>query len=147
MQRFTSRTLVVHDEGHACALKIKFFPQISGKKNFFRKKFFPRFQEKKIFSEKNFSQISGKKNFFRKKFFPDFRKKKFFQKKIFPQISGKNFFFRKNFFPRFQETQNLCSKSRQTKISSVQRSETLQRFCVYFEIHIIFFPEKLAKLL
>ena len=104
MQRFTSRTLVVHDEGHACALKIKFFPQISGKKNFFRKKFFPRFQEK-------------------------------------------NFFFRKNFFPRFQETQNLCSKSRQTKISSVQRSETLQRFCVYFEIHIIFFPEKLAKLL
>ena len=135
MQRFTSRTLVVHDEGHACALKIKFFPQISGKKNFFRKKFFPRFQEKKIF-------------FFRKKFFPDFRKKKFFQKKIFPQISGKKFFFfRKNFFPRFQETQNLCSKSRQTKISSVQRSETLQRFCVYFEIHIIFFPEKLAKLL
>ena len=134
MQRFTSRTLVVHDEGHACALKIKFFPQISGKKNFFRKNFFPRFQEKKIFSEKNFS--------------PDFRKKKFFQKKIFPQISGKkNFFFRKNFFPRFQETQNLCSKSRQTKISSVQRSETLQRFCVYFEIHIIFFPEKLAKLL
>ena len=132
MQRFTSRTLVVHDEGHACALKIKFFPQISGKKNFFRKKFFPRFQEKK---------------FFRKKFFPDFRKKKFFQKKIFPQISGKNFFFRKKFFPRFQETQNLCSKSRQTKISSVQRSETLQRFCVYFEIHIIFFPEKLAKLL
>ena len=89
MQRFTSRTLVVHDEGHACALKIKFFPQISGKK----------------------------------------------------------FFFRKKFFPRFQETQNLCSKSRQTKISSVQRSETLQRFCVYFEIHIIFFPEKLAKLL
>ena len=134
MQRFTSRTLVVHDEGHACALKIKFFPQISGKKIFFRKKFFPRFQEKKIFSEKNFS--------------PDFRKKKFFQKKIFPQISGKKFFFfRKNFFPRFQETQNLCSKSRQTKISSVQRSETLQRFCVYFEIHIIFFPEKLAKLL
>ena len=133
MQRFTSRTLVVHDEGHACALKIKFFPQISGKKNFFRKKFFPRFQEKKIFSEKNFS--------------PDFRKKKFFQKKIFPQISGKKNFFRKKFFPRFQETQNLCSKSRQTKISSVQRSETLQRFCVYFEIHIIFFPEKLAKLL
>ena len=133
MQRFTSRTLVVHDEGHACALKIKFFPQISGKKNFFRKKFFPRFQEKKIFSEKNFSQISGKKNFFRKKFFPRFQEK--------------NFFFRKNFFPRFQETQNLCSKSRQTKISSVQRSETLQRFCVYFEIHIIFFPEKLAKLL
>ena len=134
MQRFTSRTLVVHDEGHACALKIKFFPQISGKKIFFRKKFFPRFQEKNFFSEKNFS--------------PDFRKKKFFQKKIFPQISGKkNFFFRKNFFPRFQETQNLCSKSRQTKISSVQRSETLQRFCVYFEIHIIFFPEKLAKLL
>ena len=125
--------LVVHDEGHACALKIKFFPQISGKKNFFRKKFFPRFQEKKIFSEKNFS--------------PDFRKKKFFQKKIFPQISGKKNFFRKKFFPRFQETQNLCSKSRQTKISSVQRSETLQRFCVYFEIHIIFFPEKLAKLL
>ena len=119
MQRFTSRTLVVHDEGHACALKIKFFPQISGKKIFFRKKFFPRFQEKNFFSEKNFS--------------PDFRKK--------------NFFFRKNFFPRFQETQNLCSKSRQTKISSVQRSETLQRFCVYFEIHIIFFPEKLAKLL
>ena len=133
MQRFTSHTLVVHDEGHACALKIKFFPQISGKKNFFRKKFFPRFQEKKIFSEKNFS--------------PDFRKKKFFQKKIFPQISGKKNFFRKKFFPRFQETQNLCSKSRQTKISSVQRSETLQRFCVYFEIHIIFFPEKLAKLL
>ena len=133
MQRFTSRTLVVHDEGHACALKIKFFPQISGKKNFFRKKFFPRFQEKKIFSEKNFSQISGKKNFFRKKFFPRFQEK--------------NFFFRKNFFPRFQETQNLCSKSRQTKISSVQRSETLQRFYVYFEIHIIFFPEKLAKLL
>ena len=128
MQRFTSRTLVVHDEGHACALKIKFFPQISGKKNFFRKKFFPRFQEKKIFP-----QISGKKNFFRKKFFPRFQEK--------------NFFFRKNFFPRFQETQNLCSKSRQTKISSVQRSETLQRFCVYFEIHIIFFPEKLAKLL
>ena len=98
MQRFTSRTLVVHDEGHACALKIKFFPQISGKKFFspdFRKKiFFPRFQEKK-------------------------------------------------FFPRFQETQDLCSKSRQTKISSVQRSETLQRFCVYFEIHIIFFPELL----
>ena len=118
MQRFTSRTLVVHDEGHACALKIKFFPQISGKKNFFRKKFFPRFQEKNFFSEKNFS--------------PDFRKK---------------IFFRKKFFPRFQETQNLCSKSRQTKISSVQRSETLQRFCVYFEIHIIFFPEKLAKLL
>ena len=134
MQRFTSRTLVVHDEGHACALKIKFFPQISGKKNFFLKNFFPRFQEKKIFSEKNFS--------------PDFRKKKFFQKKIFPRISGKkNFFFQKKFFPRFQETQNLCSKSRQTKISSVQRSETLQRFCVYFEIHIIFFPEKLAKLL
>ena len=133
MQRFTSRTLVVHDEGHACALKIKFFPQISGKKIFFRKKFFPRFQEKNFFSEKNFS--------------PDFRKKNFFQKKIFPQISGKKFFFRKNFFPRFQETQNLCSKSRQTKISSVQRSETLQRFCVYFEIHIIFFPEKLAKLL
>ena len=77
MQRFTSRTLVVHDEGHACALKIKFFPQISGKKNFFRKKFFPRFQEKKIFSEKNFSQISGKK------FFPDFRKKIFFSEKIF----------------------------------------------------------------
>ena len=127
MQRFTSRTLVVHDEGHACALKIKFFPQISGKKIFFRKKFFPRFQEKNFFSEKNFS--------------PDFRKKNFFQKKIFPQISGKKF------FPRFQETQNLCSKSRQTKISSVQRSETLQRFCVYFEIHIIFFPEKLAKLL
>ena len=133
MQRFTSRTLVVHDEGHACALKIKFFPQISGKKIFFRKKFFPRFQEKNFFSEKNFS--------------PDFRKKIFFQKKIFPQISGKKIFFRKNFFPRFQETQNLCSKSRQTKISSVQRSETLQRFCVYFEIHIIFFPEKLAKLL
>ena len=127
MQRFTSHTLVVHDEGHACALKIKFFPQISGKKNFFRKKFFPRFQEKKIFSEKNFSQISGKK--------------------FFPRFQEKNFFFRKNFFPRFQETQNLCSKSRQTKISSVQRSETLQRFCVYFEIHIIFFPEKLAKLL
>ena len=133
MQRFTSRTLVVHDEGHACALKIKIFPQISGKKIFFRKKFFPRFQEKNFFSEKNFS--------------PDFRKKFFFQKKIFPQISGKKNFFRKNFFPRFQETQNLCSKSRQTKISSVQRSETLQRFCVYFEIHIIFFPEKLAKLL
>ena len=133
MQRFTSRTLVVHDEGHACALKIKFFPRFQEKKNFFRKKFFPRFQEKKIFSEKNFS--------------PDFRKKNFFQKKIFPQISGKKFFFRKKFFPRFQETQNLCSKSRQTKISSVQRSETLQRFCVYFEIHIIFFPEKLAKLL
>ena len=133
MQRFTSRTLVVHDEGHACALKIKFFPQISGKKIFFRKKFFPRFQEKNFFSEKNFS--------------PDFRKKNFFQKKIFPRFQEKNFFFRKNFFPRFQETQNLCSKSRQTKISSVQRSETLQRFCVYFEIHIIFFPEKLAKLL
>ena len=92
MQRFTSRTLVVHEEGHACALKIKVFPQISGKK-------------------------------------------------IFPQISEKKF------FPRFQETQDLCSKSRQTKISSVQRSETLQRFCVYFEIHIIFFPEKLAELL
>ena len=133
MQRFTSRTLVVHDEGHACALKIKFFPQISGKKIFFRKKFFPRFQEKNFFSEKFFPQISGKKIFFRKKFFPRFQEK--------------NFFFRKNFFPRFQETQNLCSKSRQTKISSVQRSETLQRFCVYFEIHIIFFPEKLAKLL
>ena len=42
MQRFTSRTLVVHDEGHACALKIKFFPQISGKKIFFQKKFFPQ---------------------------------------------------------------------------------------------------------
>ena len=134
MQRFTSRTLVVHDEGHACALKIKFFPQISGKKNFFRKKFFPRFQEKKFFQKKIFPQISGKKFFFQKKnFSPDFRKK--------------IFFFRKKFFPRFQETQNLCSKSRQTKISSVQRSETLQRFCVYFEIHIIFFPEKLAKLL
>ena len=134
MQRFTSRTLVVHDEGHACALKIKFFPQISGKKNFFRKKFFPRFQEKKIFSEKNFS--------------PRFQEKKIFSEKNFsPRFQEKNFFFRKNFFPRFQETQNLCSKSRQTKISSVQRSETLQRFCVYFEIHIIFFPEKLAKLL
>ena len=133
MQRFTSRTLVVHDEGHACALKIKFFPQISGKKNFFRKKFFPDFRKKKFFQKKIFPQISGKKNFFRKKFFPRFQEK--------------NFFFRKNFFPRFQETQNLCSKSRQTKISSVQRSETLQRFCVYFEIHIIFFPEKLAKLL
>ena len=133
MQRFTSRTLVVHDEGHACALKIKFFPQISGKK-FFQKKIFPQISGKKFFfSEKNFS--------------PDFRKKKFFQKKFFPQISGKKNFFRKKFFPRFQETQNLCSKSRQTKISSVQRSETLQRFCVYFEIHIIFFPEKLAKLL
>ena len=144
MQRFTSRTLVVHDEGHACALKIKFFPQISGKKNFFRKKFFPRFQEKKIFSPD-----FRKKKFFQKKIFPQISgKKKFFQKKIFPQISEKKFFFfRKNFFPRFQETQNLCSKSRQTKISSVQRSETLQRFCVYFEIHIIFFPEKLAKLL
>ena len=134
MQRFTSRTLVVHDEGHACALKIKFFPQISGKKNFFRKKFFPRFQEKKIFSEKNFFPRFQEKNFF-------------FRKNFFPRFQEKNFFFRKNFFPRFQETQNLCSKSRQTKISSVQRSETLQRFCVYFEIHIIFFPEKLAKLL
>ena len=134
MQRFTSRTLVVHDEGHACALKIKFFPQISGKKFFFRKKFFPRFQEKKCF--------------FRKKFFPRFQEKKFFfRKKFFPRFQEKKFFFRKKFFPRFQETQNLCSKSRQTKISSVQRSETLQRFCVYFEIHIIFFPEKLAKLL
>ena len=134
MQRFTSRTLVVHDEGHACALKIKFFPQISGKKNFFQEKIFsPDFRKKKFFQKKIFPQISGKKNFFRKKFFPRF------QEKIF--------FFRKNFFPRFQETQNLCSKSRQTKISSVQRSETLQRFCVYFEIHIIFFPEKLAKLL
>ena len=134
MQRFTSRTLVVHDEGHACALKIKFFPQISGKKNFFRKKFFPRFQEKNFF--------------FRKNFFPRFQEKNFFfRKKFFPRFQEKNFFFRKNFFPRFQETQNLCSKSRQTKISSVQRSETLQRFCVYFEIHIIFFPEKLAKLL
>ena len=132
MQRFTSRTLVVHDEGHACALKIKFFPQISGKKFFFRKKFFPRFQEKNFFQKKFFPQISGKKFFSEKIFSPDFRKK---------------IFFRKNFFPRFQETQNLCSKSRQTKISSVQRSETLQRFCVYFEIHIIFFPEKLAKLL
>ena len=89
MQRFTSRTLVVHDEGHACALKIKFFPQISGKKIFFRKKFFPRFQEKNFFSEKNFS--------------PDFRKKKFFQKKIFPQISGKKNFFRKKFFPDFRK--------------------------------------------
>ena len=134
MQRFTSRTLVVHDEGHACALKIKFFPQISGKKNFFRKKFFPRFQEKNFF--------------FRKNFFPRFQEKKIFSEKNFsPDFRKKNFFFRKNFFPRFQETQNLCSKSRQTKISSVQRSETLQRFCVYFEIHIIFFPEKLAKLL
>ena len=134
MQRFTSRTLVVHDEGHACALKIKFFPQISGKKNFFRKKFFPRFQEKNFF--------------FRKKFFPRFQEKNFFSEKNFsPDFRKKIFFFRKNFFPRFQETQNLCSKSRQTKISSVQRSETLQRFCVYFEIHIIFFPEKLAKLL
>ena len=90
MQRFTSRTLVVHDEGHACALKIKFFPQISGKKKFFQKKIFPRFQEKKIFSEKNFS--------------PDFRKKKFFQKKIFPQISGKkNFFSEKIFSPDFRK--------------------------------------------
>ena len=134
MQRFTSRTLVVHDEGHACALKIKFFPQISGKKKFFQKKFFPQISgKKKFFQKKIFPQISGKKNFFRKKFFPRFQEKKIF--------------FRKNFFPRFQETQNLCSKSRQTKISSVQRSETLQRFCVYFEIHIIFFPEKLAKLL
>ena len=132
MQRFTSRTLVVHDEGHACALKIKFFPQISGKKNFSEKNFSPDFR-KKNFSEKIFPQISGKKNFF--------------QKKIFPRFQEKKFFFQKKFFPRFQETQNLCSKSRQTKISSVQRSETLQRFCVYFEIHIIFFPEKLAKLL
>ena len=92
MQRFTSRTLVVHDEGHACALKIKFFPQISGKKNFFRKKFFPRFQEKKIFffQKKFFPQISGKKNFFRKKFFPRFQEKKIF-------------FFRKNFFPDFRK--------------------------------------------
>ena len=72
-----------------------------------------------------------------KNFSPDFRKKKFFQKKFFPR------FQEKIFFPRFQETQDLCSKSRQTKISSVQRSETLQRFCVYFEIHIIFFPELL----
>ena len=112
--------------------------------------FSPDFRKKKFFQKKIFPQISGKKNFFfsEKIFSPDFRKKKFFQKKIFPQISGKkNFFFQKKFFPRFQETQNLCSKSRQTKISSVQRSETLQRFCVYFEIHIIFFPEKLAKLL
>ena len=133
MQRFTSRTLVVHDEGHACALKIKFFPQISGKKFFSGKNFSPDFRKKIFFQKKIFPQISGKKIFFRKKFFPRFQEK--------------NFFFRKNFFPRFQETQNLCSKSRQTKISSVQRSETLQRFCVYFEIHIIFFPEKLAKLL
>ena len=85
MQRFTSRTLVVHDEGHACALKIKFFPQISGKKIFFRKKnFFPRFQEKN--------------------FFPRFQEKNFFQeKKFFPQISGNTrFVFKissnKNFF-------------------------------------------------
>ena len=84
MQRFTSRTLVVHDEGHACALKIKFFPQISGKKNFFRKKFFPRFQEKKIFSEKNFSPDFRKKKIFSEKnFSPDFRKKIFFSEKIF----------------------------------------------------------------
>ena len=82
MQRFTSRTLVVHDEGHACALKIKFFPQISGKKFFF--------QEKKFFSEK--------------KFFPQISGKKFFSgKKIFPQISGNTgFVFKissnKNFF-------------------------------------------------
>ena len=94
MQRFTSRTLVVHDEGHACALKIKFFPQISGKKNFFRKKFFPRFQEKKIFSEKNFS--------------PDFRKKKFFQKKIFPQISGKKFFFSEKIFSPDFRKHRIC---------------------------------------
>ena len=85
MQRFTSRTLVVHDEGHACALKIKFFPQISGKKNFFRKKFFPRFQEKNFFFQKKiFPQISGKKFFFSEKnFSPDFRKKIFFSEKIF----------------------------------------------------------------
>ena len=95
--------------------------------------FSPDFRKKNFFQEKIFPQISGKKNFFRKKFFPRFQEKKIFSEK--------------NFFPRFQETQNLCSKSRQTKISSVQRSETLQRFCVYFEIHIIFFPEKLAKLL
>ena len=73
-------------------------------------------------------------------FSPDFRKKNFFprfqEKKFFPD------FRKKNFFPRFQETQDLCSKSRQTNISSVQKSETLQRFCVYFEIHIIFFPRK-----
>ena len=73
MQRFTSRTLVVHDEGHACALKIKFFPQISGKKIFPQisgKKLFPQISGKKLFP-----QISGKKFFFRKKnFSPDFRK-------------------------------------------------------------------------
>ena len=89
----------------------------------------------------NFSPDFRKKKFFQKKIFPRFQEKKFFQKKFFPRFQEKKIFFQKNFFPRFQETQNLCSKSRQTKISSVQRSETLQRFCVYFEIHIIFFPE------
>ena len=92
MQRFTSRTLVVHDEGHACALKIKFFPQISEKKFFspdFRKKnFFPDFRKKNFFQEKKFfPQISEKKFFSGKKIFPpDFRKKIFppdFRKKIF----------------------------------------------------------------
>ena len=95
MQRFTSRTLVVHDEGHACALKIKFFPQISGKKNFFRKKFFPRFQEKKIFSEKNFS--------------PDFRKKIFFfRKKFFPRFQEKNFFFSEKIFSPDFRKHRIC---------------------------------------
>ena len=134
MQRFTSRTLVVHDEGHACALKKIFFPR------FQEKNFFPQISGKKIFSGKKFfSPDFRKKNFFRKKiFFPRFQEKKFFQEKnFFPR------FQEKQFFPRFQETQDLCSKPRQTKISSVQRSETLQRFCVYFEIHIIFFPELL----
>ena len=91
MQRFTSRTLVVHDEGHACALKIKFFPQISGKKKFFQKKIFP--------------QISGKKNFFRKKFFPRFQEKKiFFSEKIFsPDFRKKIFFSEKIFSPDFRK--------------------------------------------
>ena len=75
MQRFTSRTLVVHDEGHACALKIKFFPQISGKKFFSGKKIFP--------------QISGKKNFFRKKIFPQISGNTGF---VFKISSNKNFF-------------------------------------------------------
>ena len=134
MQRFTSRTLVVHDEGHACALKIKFFPQISGKKNFFRKKFFPRFQEKKnFFRKKIFPQISGKKNFFRKKFFPRF------QEKIF--------FFRKNFSPDFRKHRICVQNLVKLKFLPSKGVKPLQRFCVYFEIHIIFFPEKLAKLL
>ena len=84
MQRFTSRTLVVHDEGHACALKIKFFPQISGKKIFSEKNFSPDFRKKKIFSEKNFfPRFQEKKIFSEKNFSPDFRKKIFFSEKIF----------------------------------------------------------------